>query len=142
MANQPHSPLSIAALTDQHSSYAPPRPPSDTTRSPPTTYTTQPSFRNSPLIGSPNDRISVSTAPNARSGEGRDFYKSQLPFLKRWVTQGGHPKRMSRHFNFWRLNDNQCIDNASLHPLDAFSEPPDENMAGDEVKFIVNDPII
>ncbi|KAJ2963430.1 hypothetical protein NQZ79_g1550 [Umbelopsis isabellina] len=69
MAKQPHSPLSIAALTDQHSSYAPPRPPSDTTRSPPTTYTTQPSFRNSPLISSPNDRISPSTAPNTRSGE-------------------------------------------------------------------------
>jgi hypothetical protein len=56
--------------------------------------------------------------------------------------QGGHPRRISTLSLFWRLNNSQYIYDGLLHLLDAFSEPPGENMVTDEVNFIVSDPII
>ncbi|KAI9286823.1 hypothetical protein BC943DRAFT_215188 [Umbelopsis sp. AD052] len=68
MANQPHSPLSIAALTDQRR----PSTPDATTpaRSPPTADNNQPSFQqHSPKISSPISHRSTSSGPNTRAAE-------------------------------------------------------------------------
>jgi hypothetical protein len=74
MTNQPHSPLSIAALTDQRRPSTPDA--TNTARSPPTADNNQHSFQqHSPKISSPISHRSPSSGSNARAAEGMPVSK-------------------------------------------------------------------
>jgi len=92
MTNQPHSPLSIAALTDQRRPSTPDA--TTTARSPPTADNNQHSFQQpSPKISSPMSHRSPSSGSNARAAEGMPV--SKYVSLAFPPLESTHPERMS-----------------------------------------------
>jgi hypothetical protein len=143
MINQPHSPLSIAALTDQQT-YHPTKPPSDTPRSPPlattdSNHTAQPPFQ--PSISSPTIHLSPTAGANGRSAEGMQLsikVSSQLSVGSQWWSSEAN----ERTITFWARIWYQVYSSWTLTPIRVIARRCEWNYGCGRGKFIVGHPII